>query len=71
MAGSRVATSEVMIFLDSHCEGVQDWIRPLLQEIKNNNAVVIPLIDVIEQDTFQYQTGNLDYEVTRSALVYV
>ncbi|XP_037872632.1 uncharacterized protein LOC110385294 isoform X3 [Bombyx mori] len=63
MAGSRVATSEVMIFLDSHCEGVQDWIRPLLQEIKNNNAVVIPLIDVIEQDTFQYQTGNLDYEV--------
>ncbi|CAH2084297.1 unnamed protein product [Euphydryas editha] len=65
-AGSRVATGDVMIFLDSHCEGVVDWIRPLLQRIKENRkAVLTPVIDLLEQDTFEYQAGDIfNFEVT-------
>lgn len=68
-AGSRVATGDVMIFLDSHCEGLVDWIRPLLQRIKENRkAVVTPVIDLLEQDTLKYHAGNIiDFEVTLGA----
>lgn len=63
-AGAREAAGDVMIFLDSHCEGAPDWIRPILHRIKyKRDAVVTPVIDVIEQDSFQYQTGNRDLEV--------
>lgn len=59
MAGARVAIGSVLVFLDSHCECVQDWLRPLLQRIKDKRATVpTPLIDVIEQDNFMYQPGN-------------
>ena len=65
MAGSRAATADVMIFLDTHCEGAQDWMRPLLHRIKENRtAVVTPLIDVIEKDTFVYESGDIrEFEV--------
>ncbi|KAG6451572.1 hypothetical protein O3G_MSEX007214 [Manduca sexta] len=62
--GARMATGDVLVFLDAHCEGSWDWLRPLLQRIKDSReAVVTPLIDVLDQTTFQYQTGNDDFEV--------
>lgn len=61
MAGSRNATGSVLIFLDSHCEGAQDWLRPLLQRIKQRRtAVLTPLIDTIEQNSFLYRWGDVD-----------
>lgn len=65
LAGSEVAGGDVMVFLDSHTEPVTDWLRPILQRIKNDTTVVVtPIIDVIEQDTFEYKTGNRnDFEV--------
>ncbi|XP_039748041.1 uncharacterized protein LOC120625145 [Pararge aegeria] len=66
-AGSLAARGDVMIFLDSHSEGDVDWLRPLLQRIKQNRtAVVKPIIDLIEQDTFEYYVGDkLKFECCR------
>lgn len=65
LAGSQNATADVLVFLDSHCEAVEDWLRPLLQRIKENRkTVVTPIIDMLETDTLEYQSGNQDFEVT-------
>ena len=64
-AGSKSAIGDVVVFLDSHCETNRDWLRPLLQHIKDNRKVVLtPIIDLLQQDTFEYQAGNImDFEV--------
>ncbi|GCC35529.1 hypothetical protein chiPu_0014014, partial [Chiloscyllium punctatum] len=32
--GADASTSEVLTFLDSHCEVNTDWLQPLLQRVK-------------------------------------
>ncbi|PZC73645.1 hypothetical protein B5X24_HaOG209019 [Helicoverpa armigera] len=55
LAGARYAAGDVLVFLDSHCEAQPDWLRPLLQTIKDDpHAVVVPIIDVIESNNFFY-----------------
>ena len=45
--------------MDSHCECGQDWLRPLLQRIKEEpRSFVVPIIDVIDDKTMQYYNGN-------------
>jgi polypeptide N-acetylgalactosaminyltransferase len=57
--GSKAASGDVLIFLDSHCEGNVDWLRPLLQRIKENRtAVITPLVDMLEADTLEYNYGS-------------
>ncbi|KOB76423.1 Uncharacterized protein OBRU01_04091 [Operophtera brumata] len=63
MAGSRSATGSVLIFLDSHCEGAPDWMRPLLHRIKHRrDAVLTPVIDVINEHTFKYQARDVQWD---------
>ncbi|XP_035675098.1 polypeptide N-acetylgalactosaminyltransferase 16-like isoform X1 [Branchiostoma floridae] len=53
--GADASTSDVLTFLDSHCEANKDWLQPLLQRVKEDpTRVVSPIIDVISMDTFQY-----------------
>ncbi|CAG4965810.1 unnamed protein product [Colias eurytheme] len=60
LEGSRKSTAHVMVFLDAHCEANTDWLRPLLHRIKTNRtAVVTPLIDMLDQTTFEYQSGHV------------
>lgn len=33
---SRLATGEVIVFMDSHCEVAERWLEPLLQPIKED-----------------------------------
>ncbi|XP_065337647.1 polypeptide N-acetylgalactosaminyltransferase 1 isoform X1 [Cloeon dipterum] len=55
LAGARAASADVLIFLDSHCEVVVQWLEPLLQRIKESRtSVLIPIIDVISEKNFEY-----------------
>ncbi|KAH9498782.1 Polypeptide N-acetylgalactosaminyltransferase 5 [Bulinus truncatus] len=58
--GSRLATAEVIIFLDSHIECFTGWIEPLLWPIKNSEtAVVFPIIPLIDKHTFGVHLSDL------------
>ena len=53
LEGAKTATGDILLFLDSHCECGQDWLRPLLQRIKDEpKAFVVPIIDVIGKSKF-------------------
>ncbi|XP_076663956.1 polypeptide N-acetylgalactosaminyltransferase 35A [Andrena cerasifolii] len=60
MFGARKATGEVLIFLDSHVEVNKMWMEPLLARIAFSKTVVaMPVIDIINPDTFQYTSSPL------------
>ena len=55
LKGSMEAAAQVLIFLDAHMEVTVGWLAPLLSEIsKDRTRVVLPVIDNINSETFEY-----------------
>ncbi|CAF0988044.1 unnamed protein product [Rotaria sp. Silwood1] len=72
LKGANDAKGKVLIFLDSHCECAEGWLEPLLDPIARNNKVaVVPLIEIIDDSTFQLtgtpiqniQVGGFDWNL--------
>lgn len=58
--GADKASGDVLVFLDSHVEVNRDWLQPLLQRISISKTIVtIPVIDIINSDTFAYGPSPL------------
>ncbi|ULU00328.1 hypothetical protein L5515_003930 [Caenorhabditis briggsae] len=55
---SRLATGEVIVFMDSHCEVAERWLEPLLQPIKEDpKSIVLPVVDLINPVSFDYSSS--------------
>ncbi|RUS73536.1 hypothetical protein EGW08_018694 [Elysia chlorotica] len=60
MVGAREASGEVLLFLDSHCEVNVGWLEPLLFAVRNDpHTVSVPIIDIVNSDTFLYEASGL------------
>ncbi|KAL7671158.1 hypothetical protein ACOME3_006066 [Neoechinorhynchus agilis] len=58
--GAKKATGDIVVFLDAHCEANIGWLEPILFRLKQNrNAVVCPIIDTIDAETFEYRGGQV------------
>lgn len=56
--GAEVATGDVLMFMDSHCECVDGWLEPLLDRIaRDKKTVAMPVIDAIEEHTWEFRTS--------------
>lgn len=58
--GARNSTGDVLLFLDSHIEVNVDYLAPLLERVKADRTVLaMPVIDIINADTFEYSSSPL------------
>lgn len=58
--GARASKGDVLLFLDSHVEANVGFAEPLLNRIKDDRRILaIPVIDIINPDTFAYTASPL------------
>lgn len=62
---ASLAEGDVLMFLDSHVEVTNGWLEPLLGRIAEGwrdgiDRVVVPAIDFIDADSFEFHRGGID-----------
>ncbi|VEL31788.1 unnamed protein product [Protopolystoma xenopodis] len=68
LVGAELATGQTLTFLDAHCEVTPYWLEALLAEIhRNRRTIACPIIDVINEHTFEYILGEFLVEVLKSS----
>ena len=56
LSGASLASGDVLVFLDSHCECSTEWLDPLLGSIfESGKRIAVPVIDRIDENTFKYK----------------
>ncbi|EDV52151.2 putative polypeptide N-acetylgalactosaminyltransferase 11 [Drosophila erecta] len=56
LTGARIATGDVLVFLNGHMEVTKGWLPPLLEPmLSNNQTVTEPIVDAISTESFAYQ----------------
>jgi len=61
LKGASVASGEILVFLDSHCEAAEGWLEPLIDPIaRNPNISTVPLIEIIDDNTFQLHSTPIE-----------
>ncbi|CRK88372.1 CLUMA_CG002149, isoform A, partial [Clunio marinus] len=70
ITGTIHAEGPILTFLDSHVECAEGWLEPLLDRIAQNPTnVVVPIIDTINDKTFEirtvkpYQIGSFNWKL--------
>lgn len=62
LEGAKVATADVIVFLDAHCEATYRWLEPLLYRIwQKPDAVVCPAIANIDRFTLKIFRTDVRY----------
>eukprot|EP00108_Taenia_solium_P004930 TsM_000408800 transcript=TsM_000408800 gene=TsM_000408800 len=62
LEGAKVATADVIVFLDAHCEATHRWLEPLLYRIwQKPDAVVCPAIANIDRFTLKIFRTDVRY----------
>ncbi|XP_025103406.1 N-acetylgalactosaminyltransferase 7-like [Pomacea canaliculata] len=55
--GAELATGDVIVFLDAHCECNRNWLPPLLARIRYDRKIMaVPIVDGIDLDNFEYRS---------------
>ncbi|XP_041353062.1 N-acetylgalactosaminyltransferase 7-like [Gigantopelta aegis] len=63
-AGAMLATGDVIIFLDAHCECESNWLPPLLSRIAYDRTIVaVPIVDSIDWKTFRFKSVYRKYNL--------
>lgn len=59
LAGARVASAPVLVFLDSHIEVNKGWIQPQLKRLAESpRSIVFPQIPIIKSETLDYEPNE-------------
>lgn len=60
LEGAKIATGDVLIFLDAHCEATTGWIEPLIARIEERRTTALtPVIDVISASSLAYLSDGI------------
>ncbi|XP_046575632.1 N-acetylgalactosaminyltransferase 7-like isoform X2 [Haliotis rubra] len=56
--GALLATGDVILFLDAHCECNKNWLPPLLSRIAHDRTIMaVPIIDGIDWTKYTYRSN--------------
>lgn len=68
--GARVATADILVYLDAHCEAEPNWLMPLITPIINDpKTCTCPLVDVVDGNKYSFteQAGGDEDGYARGA----
>uniref|UniRef100_A0A2M4BJJ2 Polypeptide N-acetylgalactosaminyltransferase n=1 Tax=Anopheles marajoara TaxID=58244 RepID=A0A2M4BJJ2_9DIPT len=59
LLGAKAARSDIITFLDAHCEVIEGWLEALIAHVAQNETMIaIPAIDWIDEDTLALNAQN-------------